>query len=48
MANYSTYYMGTGGLIVSKSDIETERAAREKEQVRQLMTIVKDLEFLEH
>lgn len=40
--------MGTGSLIVSKSNVETERAAREKEQVRQLMSIVKDLEFLEH
>lgn len=48
MANYDTYYMGTGGLVVSKSEVETERAAREKQQVLELMLMVKDLNFLEY
>lgn len=48
MANYDTYYMGTGGLVVSKSEVETERAAREKQQVLELMLMVKSLDFLEY
>lgn len=37
MANYDTYYRGTGAMIVSLSPTETDRAKQEKEEVRQTM-----------
>lgn len=33
--NYDTYYMGTGGLVVSKSETETDRAKKQLEDIKQ-------------
>lgn len=46
MANYDTYYRGTGAMIVSLSPTETDRAKQEKEEVRQTMQIMKELDYL--
>lgn len=33
--NYDTYYMGTTGLVVSKSETETDRAKKQLEDIKQ-------------